>query len=153
EFLLREEGGEEPSAHDYLQRFPDCASRLRQQLDLHRALDTEDAQSNPTQSTQDLDRPGAPLRRAIEVASPPGYTTLSALGRGGMGVVYRAWQRNLGRMVALKVIKFDASGSVLERFRAEATAVARLQHPNIVHLYDAVFSGGLPYLAMECLRG
>src|SRR5205814_979298 len=68
----------------------------------------------------------------------PGYQVLGELGRGGMGVVYKARQAGLNRLVALKMIRnsVGATPGELDRFRAEAQAVARLQHPNIVQIFE-----------------
>jgi eukaryotic-like serine/threonine-protein kinase len=85
----------------------------------------------------------------------PGYEVLGLLGRGGMGVVYKARHQRLGRPVALKMLspQGEADPEYLERFRTEAEAVARLQHPNIVQIYDIGEVHGEPYLALELLEG
>jgi serine/threonine-protein kinase len=85
----------------------------------------------------------------------PGYEVLGELGRGGMGVVYRARQTRLNRLVALKMILtgVHAGSEQLARFRAEAQVVARLQHPQIVNIYDVGEHQGLPYLALEYVDG
>src|SRR5262249_10784626 len=84
-----------------------------------------------------------------------GYNVLRVLGRGGMGVVYRAWQTAAKRMVALKVIRSGNYASNIEvtRFRREAEAAARLNHPNIVAIYDVGEGDGLPYFSLEYLEG
>src|SRR5581483_9393197 len=70
--------------------------------------------------------------------SVPGYEVLGELGRGGMGVVYKARQLRLNRLVALKVLRADAVVSLAQRprFVVEGEALARLQHPNVVQIYD-----------------
>lgn len=87
--------------------------------------------------------------------SLPGYEILDELGRGGMGVVYRARQTDLNRMVALKmVLSGDHSSSEeLLRFGDEAEAVAQMQHPNIVQIYEIGESSGLPYFSLEYIDG
>jgi serine/threonine protein kinase/Flp pilus assembly protein TadD len=81
----------------------------------------------------------------------PGYEILEELGRGGMGVVYKARHLGLKRLVALKMILSaeHAGADELARFRAEAEAIARLQHPNIVQVYDIGEHNGKPYFALE----
>jgi serine/threonine-protein kinase len=89
------------------------------------------------------------------VPSVPGYDLVGELGRGGMGVVYQARQVALNRVVALKMVLAGghASPEELARFRSEAEAVARLQHPNIVQIHEVGEVGGLPYFSLEFCPG
>jgi serine/threonine protein kinase len=92
-----------------------------------------------------------------DVAWPaiPGFEVLGELGRGGMGVVFKAKQLSLKRIVALKMLLAGAFPGLhaVARFRTEAEAVARLQHANIVHVYDVGEQEGFPYIAMEFVDG
>ena len=89
-----------------------------------------------------------PSTRHIQI---PGYDILGVLGHGGMGVVYRAHHQRLKRDVALKMILAGehADPALHRRLRIEAEAVARLQHPNIVQIYEVGEHQGLPFLALE----
>lgn len=84
-----------------------------------------------------------------------GYEILGLLGYGGMGVVYRARQLSLGRIVALKTVMLgtNANPSRLSRFQQEAQTVGRLLHPHIVTAYDFGQDGGRLYFAMELVEG
>src|SRR5438067_716488 len=83
------------------------------------------------------------------------YEILSALGAGGMGEVYRARDTRLGRDVAVKILpeSFVREGDRLHRFEQEARAVAALNHPNILAVFDIGESSGSPYLVSELLEG
>jgi WD40 repeat protein/tRNA A-37 threonylcarbamoyl transferase component Bud32 len=103
---------------------------------------------NPTNQSQISN--GALARLAI-----PGYEILEELGRGGMGVVYKARQVKLNRIVALKMILSGAhaSGEEVARFRAEAEAIGRLTHPNIVQVHEVDEYAGVSYLSLEYVDG
>jgi predicted Ser/Thr protein kinase len=102
---------------------------------------------------------GAPSRsRQLKIAPQvriPGYDVLRELGRGGMGVVYLARQQGLDRMVALKMILSGdhASSQQSKRFHAEAQAISRLQHPNLVQIYEVGENEGRPYFSLEFVDG
>jgi serine/threonine protein kinase/WD40 repeat protein len=146
EVLLRESAGERPGPAEYVFRFPDLADRIRTQFQLHRTL-LGPADSRPEPEPEPPPSP----KFAHDV---PGYEILEELGRGGMGIVYKARHRELGRIVALKVLRPDALGEETEaRLRREAEALARVQHPHIVQIYEVGLAGGQPYLALEYVSG
>jgi WD40 repeat protein len=95
-------------------------------------------------------------RTAMSSGPPtvPGYEIIGELGRGGMGVVYRARQLSLGRAVAVKVVASDTSDTAaLDRFHAEAESLAKLRHANVVPVYEAGDAEGRPYLVLELVEG
>jgi tetratricopeptide (TPR) repeat protein/predicted Ser/Thr protein kinase len=143
EVLLREERGEVPSLAEYLGRFPHLAAPLREQFELHRGRATQ----GPLVSVAPVAGSGEPLPVL------PGYEVLGELGKGGMGIVYKAWQTGLNRIVALKMIRPDAPAEALARFRTEAEAIARLKHPHIVQIYEISKEGKPPYCTLEYVEG
>lgn len=108
----------------------------------------------PPEAALPLDLDDLPLS-AGPLPELPGYELLDRIGRGGMGVVYRARQTRLGRVVAVKLLGLEAVAdeSARRRFQMEAHAVARLQHPGIVPVIDAGSHAGQPYLVMEYVAG
>lgn len=110
-----------------------------------------EADSPPPASTP----PSVTTNQAQLGEYPPDYEILGVLGRGGMGVVYKARQPRLNRLVALKMIQAGkhATPDELRRFRAEAEAVARLQHPNIVQIYEVGNHNDLPFFSLEFVKG
>jgi hypothetical protein len=98
---------------------------------------------------------GAEPERAAGAVLVPGYEIETVLGRGGMGVVYKARHLALKRTVALKMVLAGghAGPQELARFRLEAEAVARLQHPNIVQIHEIGEADGHPYCALEFVEG
>jgi tetratricopeptide (TPR) repeat protein/tRNA A-37 threonylcarbamoyl transferase component Bud32 len=149
EFLVREALGEQPNTEEYIRRFPGYTDRFREQLELHRAL----ASGFPTPSTTLQTGPARDTASDLR-PSLPGYEVMGELGRGGMGVVYEARHQALGRHVALKMLRYDDDGEVARsRFRREAEAVARLQHPNVVQIFEVGEHERRPYLALEFVEG
>jgi len=94
-----------------------------------------------------------PIERRSEPASIPGYEIERLIGRGGMGQVFRARDRKLGRTVAIKTLIPTGDPRRLERFADEARAIAGLHHPNIAEIYGSGDVDGVPYLVMEYLAG
>jgi len=102
-------------------------------------------------SCSSADAASTPTIQPGDIEAIPGYELLGILGRGGMGIVFRARQLSLKRQVALKMILTGRNARPTERtrFQREAEAVARLQHPNIVQIYEVGEQNGLPYFSLE----
>jgi serine/threonine protein kinase/WD40 repeat protein len=152
EFMLCERLGLDPDIEEFVERFPDYGEELRRQAAFQRAMEVDQAPSvNSPQDLGNLEFEADSLR----VPDIPGYQIVGELGRGGIGVVYKARHVQLNRYVALKVLLAGhfASASHLRRFLVEAEATARLQHHNIVQIYEVGQSESRPFLALEHVNG
>jgi serine/threonine protein kinase len=149
EIHYRRRAGESPEADEYRTRFPGNDALLA--LLFGPSAPPSPDSSGETLATAPLDAPVKPL----EWPTVPGYEILDRIGQGGFGVVYKARQVGLNRLVALKMVRDSAYASPdqLARFRREAEAVARLQHPQIVQIYEIGEHDGRPYFSLELADG
>lgn len=137
--------GGDRAVEEFLAQHPEDASAIRARVDVLAAS-----------GLLGTLRGGEPGRDSLDRDSRLGeYDLLRKLGEGGMGVVYLARHRTLGRRVALKVVRpehllFDTAR---ERFRREVEAVARLRHPGIVPIHSVGEERGIPYFSMELVEG
>ena len=151
EFAQRLRRGETPSLSEYVRRYPEHANEIREVFPALVMME----QLKPGSG----DRSGAALGQGVGAACGLGrlgdYLIVRELGRGGMGVVYEAEQVSLGRHVALKVLPPAAllNPTFRERFRREARAAASLHHTNIVPVFGVGESDGVPFYAMQFIRG
>ncbi|MBI2805861.1 MAG: serine/threonine protein kinase [Planctomycetes bacterium] len=130
--------GEQPTIEEYRSRFPTHVDSISCWY--------------PSAPTIGCD---SPAEAASSWPDVPGYEIVAELGRGAMGVVYKARHLKFDRIVALKMILAASHCSIdhIQRFLAEARAVARLTHPNIVQIYEIGECNGLPYFSMEYVPG
>ncbi len=147
EIVLREEVGDRPCLEEYLGRFAGFEPQLRQLFEVHSAIENGQREDGVSPSPE--------RDPSDDATAPPGYEILGELGRGGMGVVYKARQVSFDREVALKMVLAPehAGPRQASRFRSEAGAVARMQHPNIVQVHEVGEYRGRPYFAMELVDG
>ncbi|MFO0890719.1 MAG: protein kinase [Isosphaeraceae bacterium] len=156
EISARYELGERPTLDEWEARFPSLLSRRDVVDSLRSIFGTE------MHTLADSPPPGlgvaAPSDRAQERRRLPkvaNFQLIQEIGRGGMGVVYKARQTGLSRIVALKMILSGEHAGLKDRarLRNEAEAAARLLHPNVVQIYEIGEHEGLPFLAMEYVAG
>jgi hypothetical protein len=150
--------GQTLSAKELCRDCPELAPEVARQIAAVTATVETPGRDTPGTLDDAATLPGPPIIVQAGRTGPPsipGYQIVGELGRGGMGVVYKAVQVALKRPVALKMILVGAHAGPLEvaRFRAEAEAVARLQHPNIVQVHDIGEDNGLPYFSLEFIDG
>jgi serine/threonine protein kinase/Tfp pilus assembly protein PilF len=151
EFLARYRAGERPSIDQFVGNDAEIADELRSLL---KAIVILEQNAPPADLTVRAGNEGAAI--AEEVPHQIGdYLIQREIGRGGMGIVYQAAQQSLDRQVALKVLSSPGllDSAHLERFRREARAAARLQHPHIVPVFDFGTQNGVYYYAMQLIVG
>jgi serine/threonine protein kinase len=170
EYTLRQERGEQPTAAEYLSRFPNFARQLRLLFEVldgiddtnpdafaadEAQLDTVKRVARPASAPAEFTSRPSPTQRSISSTHFGSYELIEEIARGGMGVVYKARQSKLDRIVALKMIRadqFDSESSSL-RFQNEAEAAAKLDHPGVVPIFDVGEQDGQPYLSMAFIDG
>jgi hypothetical protein len=140
--------GESPQLEELARQHPDLATELR-------ALWGTIMVAGAIASVTNEFSPPGPVHDGPPPRDLPDYELQEELGRGGMGVVYRAWQPSLQRDVAVKLILRGtlASADELARFQAEAEAAGRLQHPHIVPIYEVASHEGQCYFSMQLVEG
>ena len=159
EVAFRRSNEELCTLEEYRIRFPHLAEELKIQWEIDELLRSSSIEARDmTLETMNVSQNTAiknSNRRSLILPSNIGrYEIVREVGRGAIGVVYEAWDPKLKRRVALKRLKagVDATAEELLRMRAEAEAIAKLHHPNIVQIYD-VGEDGWPYFAMEFCNG
>ncbi len=142
EARLRESAGQLPTLEEYQQRFPQIQRELATQWQINAFLDT----SRPTPVHSQPDVLPTDFGR---------YEVFREVGRGAMGIVYEAYDRQVRRIVALKCLRSEfGRGSIeFDRFQHEAESIGQLNHPNLVQIYDFGFHNDLPYIVMEYCSG
>jgi len=154
ELLVQSRGGRLPDIDSVIRRHPDLEHEIRELCAT--MLIAEDFVEFTSGS---LEKVSGTLGSVPDTKNLPrefgAYTLLEELGRGGMGVVYKAQQHSPDRLVALKMVLRGemASASDLARFRAEAESAAKVRHPQIVPVYEVGERDGQPYFSMQLIEG
>ena len=151
EVVVREDLGEHPAIEEYAHRYPQLEHDLRLHFEIHRAVSGDLLEATDDHPRGDDTWPNLDEDRFVPGMKLGEYEIVQQIGHGGMAVVYRAHDRRLHRDVALKMFQPRRAPTQREalRFQAEAEAMARLAHPNIVRIFEIGRCEGRPYLALE----
>ena len=153
------ESGKSVTAEELCRDCPELLPALRERLQALGAMDAVLATvgSESTISTSDIGESTgeSAVARGESLPELPGYEIFRELGRGGMGVVYEARQDSLNRLVAVKLLLGGrhATATAQARFKAEVEAIGRLQHPNLVQVFEVGEHAGRVFFSMEYLAG
>jgi serine/threonine protein kinase/tetratricopeptide (TPR) repeat protein len=150
EIILRRDCGDDPPLGEYLWRFPHFEERLRRHFTLHAGL-----------AITALSESGLPIEVNLPqelsegLPTVPGFEVVEKIGRGGMGIVYKARETSLGRFVALKLLRDDHARAPdrLTRFLREARTTSALNHPGICTVHALCYHDGRPFIVMELIEG
>ena len=152
EFAKRIRSGEHPSIHDYVSRYPNHADEIESLFPSIAMMEQLKQQKKASQ-----DRRPSTVKPPSNMPEQLGdFRILREIGRGGMGIVYEAWQQSLARRVALKVLPTEGMGrsqKQVERFLREAKSAGRLHHTNIVPVFGVGQHDGIYYYVMQLIEG
>jgi WD40 repeat protein/tRNA A-37 threonylcarbamoyl transferase component Bud32 len=162
EYMERLDRGEGADREQLLARHPELAEALRSYFAgvdevarLARPAPEEAPRPSLARTSPEPGQPAEPPPADGKARIVGDYELLEKIGQGGMGVIYKARQRSLQRLVALKMIRTDRLASPVDvlRFRSEAEAVASLDHPNVVPIYEVGEHEGEHYFSMKLIEG
>ncbi|HVX15524.1 MAG TPA: serine/threonine protein kinase [Pirellulales bacterium] len=164
EYLAAADAGTPPDQESWIAGYPELAAELREFFTAHNEVDRAAAPLRDALATTRLAADGSAatldsMQKPLHAPAPAtvfgDYQIVEEIARGGMGVVYKARQASLNRLVALKMILSGqfASPDDVRRFRAEAEAAAHLRHPHIVAIHEVGEREGQHYFSMDYVAG
>lgn len=167
EICIREDSGEPPTLDEYLARFPSLTNELKQQFQIHYQFGRNALSdrlglslqphllSQAPSPNEKRDQQALQTNHHLQLPQIPGYEIIELLNRGGMGIIYKARQNNLNRLVAIKMILpgvFTSENDHI-RFSQEAEMIANLHHPNIVAVHEIGSLEYCQYFSMDFVNG
>jgi serine/threonine protein kinase/uncharacterized membrane protein len=148
EFIDRQRNGLLPSVSEYAEKYPELADEIRELFPTIVAMERLKTHKEQTSGVR-------MALGALKLERLGDFRILGEIGRGGMGIVYEAFQESLGRHVAVKVLprQLLLHATQLQRFQREAQTAARLHHTNIVPVFGVGEQDGFHYIVMQLIRG